>query len=314
MQRIQYIDTMRGIGIILVILQHCIGSVSEPLSRFIQAFHMPLFFFISGLCMKRGKVGGPKLIIRKAKTILVPHITLCIITLVTIVLSDVVLNKRASFADIDPFGIFLTMWFLPTLFCMKIIMIPILQICKKRLTISIMTLGIIFIFCITDYSKYNIVQQTLCALVFGFIGFLLRPYFDRYVQSRSVVKGLGWLSLISVAFLSVYNEPIAIYMIQYGNKLFFIIIALIAILSIADISLSICNSRFLDWLGRTSIFIYVIQFLITRGMVSIFSRVLHDYGYPYYFLPFLASLCLCVCLVPLLEKYVPQLFGKSPKQ
>lgn len=54
MQRISYIDTMRGIGITLVILQHCIGSVEEELSRFILTFHMPLFFFISGLCFKGG--------------------------------------------------------------------------------------------------------------------------------------------------------------------------------------------------------------------------------------------------------------------
>ena len=311
MQRIEYIDIMRGIGILLVILQHCIGNIEEPLSRFILTVHMPLFFFISGFCMKSG---GIKQIVRKTKTILIPQITLCVITLATTVLLDVVLSKSTSLAEIDIFNVFLQMWFLPVLFCMELIMILILCFCKKRYILLLITIGIVLIFNNTDYSTYNIVQQTLGALVFGLIGFLLRPSLDCYTQLNTLYKGLGWLLLMLVAFLSVYNEPIGIYINQYGNKLVFIIIALIAILAIADISLSICNSRFLQWLGKNSIFIYVIQFLIVRIMVAIFSRLIPETGYPYYFLPFFVSLFICVCLVPMLNRYTPLLFGKSIRQ
>ncbi len=53
MQRIQYIDTLKGVAIILVIMGHlmdksfCNGN--QFISTFIYSFHMPLFMFLSGM-------------------------------------------------------------------------------------------------------------------------------------------------------------------------------------------------------------------------------------------------------------------------
>jgi len=47
--RIKYIDIAKGIGILLVALAHADVSIISPyLHQFIYAFHMPLFFFLSG--------------------------------------------------------------------------------------------------------------------------------------------------------------------------------------------------------------------------------------------------------------------------
>ena len=48
--RQNYIDVMRGIGILLVMLGHSIATINEPTNKLILSFHMPLFFFISGCC------------------------------------------------------------------------------------------------------------------------------------------------------------------------------------------------------------------------------------------------------------------------
>ena len=53
-QRIQYIDIAKGIGILLVVIGHCINSLSF-LGKWIWSFHMPLFFVISGLCFNPSK-------------------------------------------------------------------------------------------------------------------------------------------------------------------------------------------------------------------------------------------------------------------
>ena len=49
-KRLDNLDVAKGIGILLVIFGHCqlgwIGSVHS----LIYSFHMPLFFFISGVC------------------------------------------------------------------------------------------------------------------------------------------------------------------------------------------------------------------------------------------------------------------------
>jgi fucose 4-O-acetylase-like acetyltransferase len=42
-----YLDICKGIGIILVIYNHC--SIGFE-TRFFSLFHIPLFFIVSGLC------------------------------------------------------------------------------------------------------------------------------------------------------------------------------------------------------------------------------------------------------------------------
>ncbi|MBQ7203696.1 MAG: acyltransferase family protein [Eubacterium sp.] len=47
-KRYDFIDSSKGIGILLVILGHLI-SLSSPLELSIYSFHMPFFFIVSGL-------------------------------------------------------------------------------------------------------------------------------------------------------------------------------------------------------------------------------------------------------------------------
>ena len=46
MKRIKWIDMLKGIGVIAVVVGHFYNN--ETLLRIISSFHMPLFFFISG--------------------------------------------------------------------------------------------------------------------------------------------------------------------------------------------------------------------------------------------------------------------------
>ena len=46
--RFEYIDNMKGIGIILVVIGHCLAPISIPRVT-ISSFHMPLFFSQQGI-------------------------------------------------------------------------------------------------------------------------------------------------------------------------------------------------------------------------------------------------------------------------
>ncbi len=46
-KRLDYIDALRGFGIILVVLGH-LHFGHNMLHQYIYAFHMPLFFLVSG--------------------------------------------------------------------------------------------------------------------------------------------------------------------------------------------------------------------------------------------------------------------------
>ena len=49
-KRIIWLDYLKAIGILLVIIGHC--ALPPNLRKFIYSFHMPLFFFAGGLTLK----------------------------------------------------------------------------------------------------------------------------------------------------------------------------------------------------------------------------------------------------------------------
>ena len=48
--RIEFLDISKGIGIILVVLGHSLNTIDLP-GRWIYSFHMPFFFYISGVLL-----------------------------------------------------------------------------------------------------------------------------------------------------------------------------------------------------------------------------------------------------------------------
>ncbi|MCK6584746.1 MAG: acyltransferase family protein, partial [Anaerolineales bacterium] len=51
--RIDYIDIAKGIGIILVVMGHNDFALISPFThKLIYSFHMPMFFFMSGMFFK----------------------------------------------------------------------------------------------------------------------------------------------------------------------------------------------------------------------------------------------------------------------
>lgn len=78
-QRIDYIDRMKGLAIFLVVLGHVYYYAFERsnsiLSAFVGSFHMPLFMFLSGLVACSGVIPpywSLSKIIRKTRALLLP--------------------------------------------------------------------------------------------------------------------------------------------------------------------------------------------------------------------------------------------------
>ena len=108
--RLQWLDTAKGITILLMVLGHT--SIPSVLSNFIWAFHMPLFFIASGWTTNWGKSGFMGFTKRKVRTLLVPFF----------VYSLVVLLMQISQGWVD-FNYWIyngwmsyALWFIPVLF------------------------------------------------------------------------------------------------------------------------------------------------------------------------------------------------------
>lgn len=79
-QRIEWIDIAKGLGIIMVIAGH---TIALRYSQWLYAFHMPLFFFLSGLVYNQDKYNKYGCFVRtKAKQILLPWLIFFLVALI----------------------------------------------------------------------------------------------------------------------------------------------------------------------------------------------------------------------------------------
>jgi fucose 4-O-acetylase-like acetyltransferase len=79
-QRIEWIDIAKGLGIIMVIAGH---TIALRYSQWLYAFHLPLFFFLSGLVYNQLKYNNYVFFAKvKAKQILLPWVVFFLIALI----------------------------------------------------------------------------------------------------------------------------------------------------------------------------------------------------------------------------------------
>lgn len=314
-QHLDFVDIMRGIGIILVVLGHSIGTMSENVNTAILSFHMPLFFFISGMFIST-KYTPVQFIKNKLYSLLIPQLTLGVITIIESIVFDVIFMHRLELSEVNYLP-FITSWFLPTLFFMETIIYIVLKLSKERKLILLLTLIITSIlFIVVSYNKIQYIQQILAAMIFGFLGFILKPTLIYFSQSK--IAGYGSISffiLCLVFIASKFNEPIGMYKNQYGNKVIFILIAIIGITTIYLFSILIKTDRVFTFIGKNSICIYVTHFLVLKLIRGIVNRIdfvgMHADSYPYYFITFLITMLIEIPCIVFICRYIPFIVGKK---
>ncbi|WP_234152144.1 acyltransferase family protein [Sphingobium sufflavum] len=128
-KRVEWVDAAKGVGILLVIAGHVWwrpGSVHQA----IYAFHMPLFFLLSGYMVKPQPTAG--LIGRQARSLLVPFAAFSLILIAVDLTVEGLRGTRPIFpgfgAGVEAIlwhteslrGPFTILWFIPCLFFARI--------------------------------------------------------------------------------------------------------------------------------------------------------------------------------------------------
>lgn len=77
--RYDYIDIAKGLGILMVVWAHIM--ITGWTHQLFYAFHMPLFFLLSGLLFQKEKYPSfGKFVVRRAKRLLVPYVVYSVVT------------------------------------------------------------------------------------------------------------------------------------------------------------------------------------------------------------------------------------------
>lgn len=198
-KRIQWVDGLRGFAILLVVMGHvgqftfCL-DMDKSIMKLIYSFHMPLFFFISGMFFRYIEL--KRFVIKKTKAILQPWIIFTILP-----------------AIIKGNGLFEYGWFLPTLFIVSIYQYLVLyftRICKANNIYGIIIFSFLgwIILCLLYYGKvinFPFMLHTIRYFLFFSFGLLfMDPLFSRLFDNKIIQS----VCLLSVIPMFIYYDSI----------------------------------------------------------------------------------------------------------
>lgn len=157
MKRIEYLDALRGWAIYLVILGHSIQQLNDnfyflndKVFSTIYSFHMPLFFFLSGLLFKNSlKQPFVIFVSKKLKQLIVPCIIWAVIFyLVNFIGTSIAFNKLTF--DVNNLKKIIIpsqwpFWFLVELFKSYVLLYILFKITKNQFLTFILALILVFL-------------------------------------------------------------------------------------------------------------------------------------------------------------------------
>jgi fucose 4-O-acetylase-like acetyltransferase len=283
--RENWVDYAKAIGIILVVYGHVArglynGGINFPVYFYqitdsvIYSFHMPLFFFLSGLFFYNSfsKKGSKKLIFSKIDTIFYPYVIWSILQgTIEIVLSSYT-NANASPSDVfsllwSPRAHF---WFLYALLSIFVVLSIVYSVISRRFTIPV------FICSLALYLSQSLLPQ---GLIFGYISnnlvfFVLGIVFTMYFRN---VHFSSWVAFSCLAASFVVAQWFFhIYLSHtYNNQgIESFLLACISIALVVSISLlfSRADYKFLAYIGTSSMGIYLMHILAGSGSRIILSK------------------------------------------
>lgn len=274
-KRVAWIDSARGIGIILVVFAHAQrGLIKAGIlpsndgflasDATIYAFHMPLFFLLAGLYVGQGVAAGARPFVKdKLLTIVWPYFLWSTLHILTVmVVADV--NQPLGLPDLlaTPWLPVAQFWFLYALFLCHLIAVALWP--QRWVLIA---LGAAFVAIQAMFGIGNIALHMMQLFPFFLAGALGGPWLIERVRGAPIAAilaatAIGWSLLVMARFAVGWTVK------DYaGSQAFFYLGASAGITGVIGLSVLINGkARWLRRMGQASMAIFVMHTFFTAGL------------------------------------------------
>jgi fucose 4-O-acetylase-like acetyltransferase len=296
-QRSLLIDILRGLSIALVVLGHTDegtlhrfwwnGSMTGyRIKYFIYSFHMPAFFFVSGifLCASVQKRGGWRFTIEKLRTMIYPYLLWALIYAPIPIYFSKVLRTApiswATFAGDVATGSYA--WFLPTIFFTVVV-----GMLVRRVPIPLLFVLSALISLYWPYTGLVFVDRGLNHLPFLVVGMWVGRSFEQVERVPAVLAAVGAAVLFVMILLITKSHFVF-------SPYLFIPLGLLGTLMLLLVSRVLARTptaRLLAWTGSGSIGIFLLSSYFQAIGRETLVRVFHTARpYPQLIFPSLLAL------------------------
>jgi len=332
--RVYWIDALKGVGIIFVVLGHTLG-IGAYIDKYIFSFHMPLFFFASGFLIKNKDIAlsFKEFSFKYLRLLIIPYVFFGVVTYFPWLFFTRHFGENALI-ELNPIkpilGILygsgtdgwlyhnVMLWFFPCLFMVHVMFRSIARAVGmhniKIMVIPIAVIGYVLSIAGIPRMPWG-VDIAITGLAFYMIGNLSRGIPERLNELKAFSVYMVLLAALCVQVTAIhYNGRIDMNSLLYGNPILFYSGALSGILFWAIICIRSQELRILSKIGRNSIIIFPLHRLsfsiITWFGIYVFNM---DVAFKQTLIASLiytsVSIFFLLLAAPLMRRYMPYFIG-----
>ena len=290
MKRLAHVDTMKAIGIVLVVVGHSPG-LSALTKNVIYSFHMPLFFFVSGLLLSEQKMymSFRQYLSSLWKGLGIPYLFFFLISYLywlpthglaasadkhlgisgwEPILGVVIGNGDALFVNV-------VLWFFTCLLTTSLIFfVARAYFSAGFLLIALNLLGFVFTL-IYDTSWPRLpwgLDNAVVAIAFYSSGHFFRDYHEaiREKTSKAGATVLALIMLAGVVYIANLNGEVDLNTLHFGHhRPLYFLGAYLGIVGLCYLSISLPARSVYQWLSSNTLIIFPVHLL----MFSVFTGI-----------------------------------------
>ena len=333
-QRIPYIDYVKALAMILVIMGH-VNFANEDIKAWIYSFHMPVFFFCTGLVLKNSGKGIKQGVVKYARRLMVPYF-LWALLFAHFTIPNWVMILYGSHQSLAKAGSLTSLWFLPVMFLAVCLFFFVRNKINKNeakwldilLVVLIITIGFIMPKLRIGYPWVaNVVLVAFPILLVGNIMKHCIHSFYQYAKQHKVI-GIVLCILLTIGFYFgtltyQYNDSDFKYVLmaeaRYGSIFCFVLTTICGIMMLLSVSMlfdilfkpNVIIAKWLSFVGQNTLCIFAVQKPIINCFKSLYQIFNIDNNVTELAITTLGTLLTSCALGLLINKYVPVIVGKN---
>ena len=295
--RVNYIDILKGIAIIAVVIGHT--RCPDILSKYVYTWDLPLFFAISGYLYDEKKWRGrfKDFVIQRVRTYLLPYFSVCFIIFLLNQIENFIIDQRPDALDLlanNLFGILYSkslseyminavpLWYLTCIFTASILFYWLVEIQREKkdlIFVSAESLICVVVNCIiigADLPQLPWhIDSVMFAMPFMLLGHYVKcTYYEVWISSEFIFADI----LIGFIFSILNPGYVHFATNRYGCIIFMYLGALFTIKGIWSLAYLLKKEKVLEFFGKNSLIIMCSNYYLDHILV----RLLLEIGLDYY--------------------------------
>ena len=317
MERVGWIDFLRGISMILILVFHTEVYYKEydVTPYYIYTTNaIVLFYFISGyLFYRQGELDYMKKILSIVRSLVIPYFIFT-----TLIAVPKALLRQESIDWTETVSNILSgraSWFIAALIIGEVFFTTLLLIKRRKtLWLSIAAAACLITYYIVPFNQHNYWQwqDALLAVTFLYAGYLYHQYKDFFHTINKPLYSSLLLLILIIIKIYEYHVDLPMRNIAIENIPLFLADAIIWLLFVISLIRYILRCNLIEWTGRHCI----VYYFLAGGCPLIISILLNKAGCHYdgYWYRYVVALILVYALATVLTwliyKYVPFITGR----